>query len=71
MKLEDAHHFEIGGNTDADDADISITCLRCTDFHEWFKVSTEEDGPGVLLAEIIERADAHVEVCPEIYRGTR
>lgn len=69
MKLEDANHFEIGGNTDADDADISLTCLRCPDWHEWIAVSTEEDGPGVKLADLIQRAEQHTETCTAVYRG--
>ena len=69
MRLEDSRQFEIGGNTDADDADISITCLRCPGWSEWIEVSTDEDGPGVLLADLIERAEQHVETCRGVYRG--
>lgn len=69
MKLEDSRHFSIGGNVDAGDADISLTCLRCTTLNEWIEVSTDEDGPGVLLADLIERAEEHVETCPGVYRG--
>lgn len=69
MRLEDTRQFEIGGNVDADDADISITCLRCTVFHEWIGVSKDEDGPQVILADLIERAEQHAETCPAVYRG--
>lgn len=69
MKLEDSRQFEIGGNVDEGDADISITCLRCPDWTEWIRVSTDEDGPAVTLADVIERADEHVEACPGVYRG--
>jgi hypothetical protein len=64
MNLEDFRHFEIGGNADADDADISITCLRCPDWNQWIAVSTDEDGVGVLLSELIKHAERHVESCP-------
>jgi hypothetical protein len=69
IRLEDSRHFEIGGNVDDADADISITCLRCPDWNEWIRVSTDEDGPAVLLADLIERAEEHVETCPAVYRG--
>lgn len=69
MRLEDSRHFDIGGNVDDGDADISITCLRCPDWHQWIEVSTEEDGPAVLLADLIEVADLHVETCTGVYRG--
>jgi hypothetical protein len=69
MNVEDSRHFEIGGNVDAGDADISLTCLRCPDWHQWIPVGTEEESPAVLLADLIERADEHVETCPAIYRG--
>jgi hypothetical protein len=69
MKLEDSRHFDIGGNVDAGDADISLTCLRCPDWHQWIKVSTEEGGPALLLADVIEVAEQHVETCTGVYRG--
>jgi hypothetical protein len=69
IRLEDSRHFEIGGNVDEGDADISITCLRCPDWNEWIEVSTEEGATPVLLAEIIEIAELHVETCPAVYRG--
>lgn len=69
MNLEDSHQFDIGGNLDGGDADISLTCLRCPSWSQWIKVSTDEDGPAVLLADLIERADQHVETCPGVYRG--
>lgn len=69
MKLEDSRHFDIGGNVDAGSADISITCLRCTAWNQWLEVSTDEDGSGVVLAELIELAEEHVETCTGVYRG--
>lgn len=52
--------FEVGGSTDADDADISIICRHCT-FNEWLMVSTDEDGPGVSLAELNRIAQRHID----------
>lgn len=65
MRNEDQHHFEIGGNVDEGDAGISLTCLRCNDFHVWMGVSTQEDGPGIKLADLIDKAQEHVDGgCP-------
>jgi len=69
VKLEDTRQFEVGGNVDAGSADISITCLRCPDWHHWIAVATTQDSPAALLADLIERAEGHAETCPGVYRG--
>lgn len=61
MTLEEMHQFEVGGSVDDGDADVSLTCLRCTDFHEGFKVSPVATGPLVKLADIWQAADKHYE----------
>lgn len=61
MNLEDMSHFEVGGNTDEGDADIQLTCLRCPVVGPWLTVSPDEDGPGVNLADLFQRAEKHLE----------
>lgn len=61
MTLEEMHQFEIGGSVDDGDADVSLTCLRCTNFHEWFKVPETDDGPLLKLADLWQAADKHYE----------
>lgn len=68
MRLED--HFEVGGCLDAQDADVALTCLRCTGWSVWIKISTDEDGPAVTLADLIAKAEEHAETgCPATLRG--
>lgn len=55
--------FEVGGNLDDQDCDISLTCHKCS-WHIWIEVSPFDDGPTVTLAELVRRAGEHTEDCP-------
>jgi hypothetical protein len=61
VNVEDSHNFEVAGTNDLDDADVSLTCMRCFDFIQWFKVDPGEDGVGPMLADLIRSAEEHAE----------
>lgn len=61
MKLEDLHHFDVGGSTDEGDADVSLTCLRCTNSVDWIPISTNENGRSTTLADLIGFAQQHLD----------
>lgn len=56
MNVERSHHVEVGGNLDADDCDISLSCRIC-DWHVWIEIPPRGDGP--TLADLIDAADEH------------
>lgn len=58
MQLEDQHHVEIDAVYSTGELYITAECRRCP----WIG---EIEVP-VVLADVIERAEQHVEVCPGI-----
>ena len=58
MDLQQLLRFEIGGNEDAGNADVSLTCRQCT-WTTWIAVGTEDDGPAPSLADLIMQAEEH------------
>jgi hypothetical protein len=55
VRVADQYRFQVEGGASAEDAQIWLTCDRC----DYIAVI---DGP-ISLADLIDRADEHAEVC--------
>lgn len=54
-------HFDVGGNLDADSADISLTCERCP-WNTWLPVPAMVTGQR--LGHLVRLALKHYADCP-------